>query len=253
VKGEEENPPHSLFVSDLHLCPSRPETAALFERFLDRVAPAADALYLLGDLFEYWAGDDDLAEPFHAAVVAALARLSRQGTALYLIRGNRDFLQGEAFAAACGGRFLADPTLIDLHGTPTLLAHGDRYCTDDADYQTFRARVRDPAWQAAFLARPLAERKQEIERLRAASETGKRAKPTRLMDVNPAAIAAALREAGCRRLIHGHTHRRARHALDLDGTPAERWVLGEWRATGDALRCDADGCVSVDFPGGVDS
>lgn len=236
---------HSLFVSDLHLGPERPETTQLFEAFLRHHASRADALYILGDLFEYWAGDDDLADPHHAAVVSALAQLRKSGTTVFFMHGNRDLLIGRTFAQAAQVQILADPTLIDLYGTPTLLMHGDTLCSDDQDYLAFRARVRDPAWQAEFLARPLAERKAEIEALRRRSETGKQLKSAMEMDVHAATVETVLREHAYPRLIHGHTHRPARHLHRVDGHDCERWVLDSWYDHGSYLRCDAAGCSAI--------
>lgn len=251
-----------IFASDLHLCPARPGTVHLFERFLESLAQRTDveALYLLGDLFEYWAGDDDLADPFNARICAAIQKVgagdtphskspggtarskSPGGMAIFFLPGNRDFLVGERFCAATGARLLPDEVVVDLAGTKTLLLHGDTLCTDDIEYQRFRALVRSPLWQRDFLALPLAERRAQIEALRAKSEQEKSGKPYAIMDVNAAAVARILHAHGVTRVIHGHTHRRARHDVGGVGRPAERWVLGDWGATGNALACDADGC-----------
>lgn len=234
-----------LFISDLHLCASRPEINRLFLEFLRGPARAAEALYILGDLFEYWAGDDDLGDPFNDSIVSALATHSRAGPALHVMHGNRDFLLDRAFAEACGARLISDPHGVDLFGTRTLLMHGDTLCTDDRDYQQFRTKVRAPAWRKGFLALPLAQRKQQIDALRRASESEKKRKPAALMDVNEAAVEAVLREYGYPRLIHGHTHRPARHAHNVDGRSCERWVLADWYRTGSCLRCDERGCTPV--------
>lgn len=236
---------HSLFIADLHLSPERPAITQIFEEFLRHAAPKAEALYILGDLFEYWPGDDDLADPHHAAIVRALAELSRGGTAVFILPGNRDFLMGSLFFEAIHAHLLPDPTLIDLYGTPTLLMHGDTLCSDDTDYLAFRATVRDPAWQAAFLARPLASRKAEIEALRRRSEHDKQTKSAESMDVHPDAVAAILREHAYPRLIHGHTHRPARHLHRIDGHDCERWVLDSWHEHGSYLHCDAAGCTAI--------
>ena len=236
---------HSLFVSDLHLSPERPQTARIFEDFARNTAPRAETLYILGDLFEYWAGDDDLADPHHAQIAATLAELSRGGTAIFIMHGNRDFLMGETFAQAAHARLIPDPTLIDLYGTPTLLTHGDTLCSGDTMYLAFRAQVREPAWQAEFLTRPLAARKAEIEALRRRSETDKQTKSVAEMDTYPDAVAATLREHGYPRLIHGHTHRPARHLHRVDNHDCERWVLGSWHERGSYLRCDAAGCEAI--------
>jgi UDP-2,3-diacylglucosamine hydrolase len=161
------------------------------------------------------------------------------------MHGNRDFLLGGEFAKACGGRLIEDPYTLDLFGTPTLLMHGDTLCTDDIDYQRFRTQVRAPAWQKGFLALPLEQRKRQIEAVRQTSESEKTRKAPEIMDVNPGAVEAALREHAYPRLIHGHTHRPARHVHRVDGRTCERWVLADWYLTGSYLRCDGRGCASV--------
>ncbi|NWG86330.1 MAG: UDP-2,3-diacylglucosamine diphosphatase [Hydrogenophilaceae bacterium] len=236
---------HSLFISDLHLSPGLPGAVALFRRFLSEIAPQAEALYILGDFFEAWIGDDDLALPFHADIAAALRQLSERGVRLYLMHGNRDFLLGERFCQASGASLLSDPQLIDLYGSPTLLAHGDQFCTDDLAYQAFRQQVRNPAWQAGFLAKPLAERREMARQLRAQSELEKAAKEMAIMDVNLDALAATLRKYGYPRLIHGHTHRPAHHLHEIDGHACERWVLPDWYEGGGYLRCSRQGCEAV--------
>jgi UDP-2,3-diacylglucosamine hydrolase len=239
--------PVSLFISDLHLCPSRPAIAALFRHFLREHAPQADALYILGDLFEYWAGDDDLEDPFNAQICHAL-RACATTTPIHLLVGNRDFLIGHDFAAASQITLLEEPTLLRLAGIPTLLTHGDTLCTDDTAYQNFRAVVRTPAWRDEFLSRPLIERKNQIETLRRRSEQEKQTKTAQLMDVNPDAVAAALRQHDYPRLIHGHTHRPGKHIHPIDGHPCERWVLGEWRDNGNYLILDNTGCRFQELP-----
>lgn len=211
----------------------------LFLDFLAGPAREAARLTILGDLFDYWAGDDDLADPFNKRVVVALRNLSDGNVRLEFMAGNRDFLIGDDFAAATGLTLLPDPCVRDIGGVKTLLTHGDVLCTDDADYQYFRAQVRNPAWRAAFLARPLAERKREIEALRARSEAEKQIKPLAIMDVNPAAVAAALADHGAQAMIHGHTHRQGRHEHHVAGKACQRWVLGDWHADrGNALACN---------------
>ncbi len=234
---------HTLLISDLHLCRSQPQITAAFERFLIEFAPHAEALYILGDLFEYWAGDDDLDDPFHQQIARGLHALSARGTRIYLLHGNRDLLMGQALASACGAILLSDPVLVDLYGKPTLLSHGDALCTDDTEYQQFRKLVHSAAWQQQFLAQPLAERKAYIEQLRARSRSEKQTKSLAIMDVNVDAVTALLRANAYPRLIHGHTHRPYRHVLHLDDHTCERWVLGDWDEHGYALRCDAGGCV----------
>jgi UDP-2,3-diacylglucosamine hydrolase len=237
-----------LFISDLHLCAARADVAQRFLRFLAGEARAAGALYILGDLFEYWAGDDDLGEPFNQEICAGLRRLTDAGTPIFFMAGNRDFLVGADFAAASGARLLAEPLLAEISGTPTLLVHGDSLCTDDIDYQRFRAQVRDPEWQAAFLNQPLAARRTQIEALRRLSDQEKRKKTMEITDVNDAAVAALVRAQGWPpRLIHGHTHRPARHLLDVDGHPCERWVLAAWEDSPSYLLVDRGGCRPVNL------
>lgn len=233
--------PHSLFISDLHLCVNSPNTTRLFHHFTQRIAPQAEALYILGDLFEYWAGDDDLNSPFHLEITTALRALSVQhGLNIYIMHGNRDFLMDKHLAKACNATLLADPVLLDLYGTPTLLTHGDALCTDDTAYQAFRQQVRDTSWQQQFLALPLAQRKAQIEVLRAKSESEKQQKSMSIMDVNLQAVHELLREYDYPRLIHGHTHRPAHHLHHLDDHTCDRWVLGDWDKNANALCCDAN-------------
>jgi UDP-2,3-diacylglucosamine hydrolase len=235
----------TLFVSDIHLSPARPDIVRLFRGFLLGQARGADALYILGDLFEYWAGDDDLGDPFASGIVRDLAGCADSGVRTYFMRGNRDFLAGEAFARAAGLSLLEDPKAIDLHGRSTLLTHGDELCTDDVPYQDFRRHVRSKGWIDAFLARPLEERRREIESLRALSEAEKRKKPAAIMDVNAGAVEGLLRRHGYPTLIHGHTHRPARHEHLVDGKRCERWVLADWYERGSYLVCDAHGVRSA--------
>lgn len=235
----------TLFVSDLHLCSERPAINEVFSRFLADTARTADALYILGDLFEYWLGDDDAEDPLGTGVANALSGLSSTGVRVLFMHGNRDFLVGRAFANRCGADLIRDPTLIDLYGTRTLLLHGDTLCTDDIDYQNFRARVRDPAYQATFLAQPLATRRARAREMRQQSEVSKRAKPSEIMDASIAAVEQMLREHGYPRMIHGHTHRPARHTHVVDGHACERWVLNDWYERGGYMRCDPTGCTAV--------
>ncbi len=240
---------HTLFISDLHLGAEHPHSMAAFRRFIAGIvqqacsehAQRAEALYILGDLFDYWAGDDDMGDVFHAEVISALRSLAQHGTRVYLMHGNRDLLMGEALATACQATLLNDPALVDLYGTPTLLSHGDTLCTHDAEYQRYRAQVHDADFQREFLAKPLAERKAYIAKLREHSMAEKREKDSAIMDVNDAAVAALLREHGYPRLIHGHTHRPNHHEHIIDGRSCERWVLGDWNDKANALRCDSSG------------
>ena len=237
-----------FFISDLHLCDSRPDINRVFFEFLRGPAREAEALYILGDLFEYWAGDDDLADPFNRSVAGALAEYSRTGIPLRFMHGNRDFLLGGEFAKACGITLLGDPHALDLLGTPTVLMHGDTLCTDDIDYQKFRAQVRSPAWQKGFLALPLEARKRQIEAVRQTSESEKTRKAPEIMDVNQGAVESALRAHAYPRLIHGHTHRPAKHIHHVDGRSCERWVLADWYRSGSYLRCDEHGCAPAQLP-----
>lgn len=237
-----------FFISDLHLCDSRPEINRVFFEFLRGPAREAETLYILGDLFEYWAGDDDLADPFNRSVAGALAEYSRAGIPVKFMHGNRDFLLDGEFAKACGITLLGDPHALDLFGTPTVLMHGDTLCTDDVDYQKFRAQVRNPAWQKGFLALPLEARKRQIEAVRQTSESEKTRKAPEIMDVNQGAVESALRTHAYPRLIHGHTHRPAKHIHRVDGRSCERWVLADWYRSGSYLRCDERGCTPVPLP-----
>ncbi|MBX9848001.1 MAG: UDP-2,3-diacylglucosamine diphosphatase [Rhodocyclaceae bacterium] len=230
-----------LFVSDLHLCPSRPVLTGLFCDFLREVVPGNDALYLLGDIFEYWAGDDDLTAPFNAQICSALKACDLPK---FVLPGNRDFLFGADFCAATGARLLPDEVVHDIAGTPTLLLHGDTLCTDDTAYQTFRQQVRGQAWRETFLAQPLAARKQQIEDLRRRSEEQKQMKSMSIMDVHPQAVADAFHRHGVSAMIHGHTHRLNTHQHQVDGHSCTRYVLGDWHDTpegGNYLACDTHG------------
>ncbi len=219
----------ALFVSDIHLSPQMPKTASAFFRFLEKQASGAKQLYLLGDIFEYWAGDDDLDDPFNRQVIEALQRLHERGVQLYWIAGNRDFLAGDGFARASGVTLLPDPFIAESAGQRVLLLHGDAQCTDDSGYMAFRRQVRDPAWQRAFLARPLAERKAIIAGMREGSRDAQREKSMAIMDVNLQAIARLFAEHRVGLMIHGHTHRPAVHRSDA----GVRYVLPDWD-------CDSD-------------
>lgn len=236
---------HSLFISDLHLCDSRPNITQAFIRFLQETATKAEALYILGDLFEYWAGDDAIAAGHQQAVIAALKSLSRQGVALFFMHGNRDFLLNDGFAQATLGKLLPDPTLLYLYGKPVLLSHGDMLCTDDIAYQQFRVQVRNIDWQSQFLSQALDERIAYIEQIRMKSEIEKSLKNMQIMDVNQQAVESMLREHGYPPLlIHGHTHRPDKHVVLVDNHICERWVLGDWYEQGSYLKLDDKGCES---------
>ena len=231
----------SLFVSDLHLTEERPEANERFISFVEGKARDAEALYILGDFFEYWVGDDDLGDPFNAVIGGLLSNLTRAGVRLYFLHGNRDFLIGERFCAATGARLLPDPSVHEVEGVKTLLVHGDTLCTDDLEYQAWRRRARDPAFQAEFLAKPLAERRQAVLEMREKSRLVVQGKTADIMDVNDDAVREAMRNHCVRRLIHGHTHRPGRHALQVDGERVERWVLPDWYGRGGYIEVDRRG------------
>ena len=235
----------TLFVSDLHLDPARPGITRLFGDFLDGEAREADALYILGDLFEAWVGDDD---PSDAAAFVAdrLKALTDAGVPVSFQRGNRDFLLGTDYARRTGMTLLPDPAVVLLHGQPTLLMHGDLLCTDDTAYQQFRAQTRDPVWQARFLSQPLDARLAFAQQARAASQARQGAlreagTMETITDVAPATVEDLFVQYGIDTLIHGHTHRPAIHALQAGGRERKRIVLGDWYAQGSVLRADAGG------------
>ena len=228
----------TLFISDLHLSAREAGTTRLFLDFLAGPAREATALYILGDLFDYWLGDDVLPLPFEQEIAGAIASLAATGTTVSFMPGNRDFLVGPGLLAAAGMRGLADPSSTAVAGTQTLLMHGDTLCTDDLAYAAFRRQVRQPEWQRHFLGQPLSVRQQVAEDLRARSEGAKQDKTEALMDVNDGAVAAAFREHGVTTLVHGHVHRQGMHEHVVDGRPCRRWVLGAWGATASYLRCD---------------
>ena len=238
------------FISDLHLRAERPDLTARFGAFLaDTAAARVETLFILGDLFEYWIGDDNLSDSFNAGVCALLRATADMGTRICFIAGNRDFLIGETFAAAAGIELLPETAIVGAGGTPTLIMHGDTVCTDDLPYQEFRRMVRAKEWQQDFLARPLPERRIEVESLRRRSAEAMLGKTAAIMDANAAAIRAALSAHGCTRLIHGHTHRPGREDIKLtDGSDAERWVLSDWdTGRGDALEIGPAGVRRLDL------
>jgi UDP-2,3-diacylglucosamine hydrolase len=237
--------PLAYFISDLHLQEAHPRTAEAFFAFLAQRAVHAQQLYLLGDLFEYWAGDDDLITPFNQHVADTLRAVSDAGVAVFWIAGNRDFLVGAAFAHAAGLTLLAEPHVVELGGTRLALVHGDAECTDDTAYMAFRRQVRDPAWQQQFLAMPLDERKAIVARLREGSREAHGDKSMAIMDVTPAAIAALHETTGSDVIIHGHTHRPALH---VDGA-RRRYVLPDWELDaqpprGGWIEVGADGAIT---------
>ncbi len=229
-----------LFISDLHLDAARPRATELFLAFLRENANDTDALYILGDLFEAWLGDDD-PDPHHARVQDAMRALTDTGVAGFFMHGNRDFLVGERFAARTGFTLLDDPAVIDLFGQRTLLMHGDTLCTDDVNYQKVRTMFRDPDWQREFLAQPLEARQAFANSARAESKAAQAGLAMDIMDVNRDAVDAAFLEHGLARLIHGHTHRPGVQTYLLEGKPRQRIVLGDWYEQGSVLTATPDG------------
>jgi UDP-2,3-diacylglucosamine hydrolase len=227
-----------LFISDLHLSTERPATVDRFLDFLDGRARNAASLYILGDLFDAWIGDDDDSTLAHR-VRAGLGALTGGGVAVFVQHGNRDFLIGGRFCAATGTELLGETAVVEVAGQASLLMHGDLLCTDDTDYLQARAMLRNPAFVADFLARPLAERAALAAEYRRRSGEATSLKADDIMDVSAGAVAAALREHGVQRLIHGHTHRQGVHRFDLEGTEAERVVLGEWHGDHGSVLVDS--------------
>ncbi len=239
--------PVALFISDLHLQASHPRTSQAFLDFLQQQAMTAQALYLLGDLFEYWAGDDDLDDPFNQAMTSALRAVSDAGVALYWIAGNRDFLAGSRFAAQSGATLLAEPHVAIIAGKNIVLLHGDAECTGDINYMAFRAMVRQPAWQAQFLSMPLARRKAIIAGLRQSSRTEQGGKSYEIMDVTPQAVRQVFDSSGAVVMIHGHTHRPALHR---DGATL-RYVLPDWECDTAPGEQPRGGWIAVDAQGHI--
>lgn len=233
--------PGTLFLSDLHLDDSRPQITRLFLDVLETLGRNADAVYILGDLFELWPGDDD-DSLLGRAITDGLRACVAYGTPVHLLHGNRDFLIGEQFTARSGCRLLDDPARIDLYGTPVLLMHGDILCTDDVDYQAFRAGVRDSRWQQAFLRQSLQARRDIAQALRGKSRASAREKPESIRDVNFDTVARFMADYGVQQLIHGHTHRPGIHEFEIAGKPARRMVLGDWYRRGSLLECTPQGC-----------
>lgn len=219
--------PSTYFISDLHLGPDLPRVTAGFLALLEKIRGAA-ALYVLGDLFEAWVGDDHR-DDYNNRVLDAFRALSASGTRLYFLHGNRDFLLGQDFAAATGGSLLPESALLELPRERVLLMHGDQLCTADEKYLAFRAQSRDPAWQAMMLGNPLEQRLMIAQMWRMQSKANNANKPENIMDVTPSEVERVLREAGAAVLLHGHTHRPQVHEFEVDGRPARRLVLGDWR------------------------
>jgi len=236
----------TLFISDLHLDPVRPDVAQAFFHFMENEAPQAEALYILGDFFEAWIGDD-LQHPFVDSVKQSLRALTDKGVPTYLMHGNRDFLIGEQFCTETGCQLLEDPTLLELYDRKVLLMHGDTLCTKDVDYLAFRSVVRNPVWQKDFLSKSLQERLAIAENIRAASKSKTSELQYEIMDVTQSEVEKVMSEQGVQLLIHGHTHRPAVHKLEVNGKTAERVVLGDWHAVGWKLIFDGAGYKLTDF------
>ncbi|MFJ1302076.1 UDP-2,3-diacylglucosamine diphosphatase [Pseudomonadota bacterium AL_CKDN230030165-1A_HGKHYDSX7] len=241
-------------ASDLHLGPATPATSEAFRAFLDAAADEAAALLLPGDIFDAWIGDDvaAAAPPWLTEVLQAVARTAAR-IPVWLGRGNRDFLMGQALADRVGAKLLPEPALLQTDFGDILLTHGDEFCTDDSPYQQFRAMVRDPRWQAEFLGKTIPERLALAQQARGESQAANQTKSMEIMDVNAQAIETAFRTSGVSVMVHGHTHRPARHVLEVDGKKRERWVLPDWDCDhanpprGGWLVIDQDGLVFYDL------
>ncbi|MBV7405436.1 UDP-2,3-diacylglucosamine diphosphatase [Enterobacter sp. ENT03] len=237
----------TLFIADLHLQTEEPAITAGFLRFLAGTAREAEALYILGDLFEAWIGDDD-PNPLHRQIAAALKALADAGVPVYFIHGNRDFLLGTRFARESGMTLLPEEKVLELYGKRLLILHGDTLCTDDAGYQAFRAKVHQPWLQKLFLALPLFIRMRIAAKMRADSTSANRTKSQAIMDVNPHAVVNVMENHQVQHLIHGHTHRPAIHTLTANGEPAYRYVLGAWHQEGSMVKVTADKIELIAFP-----
>jgi UDP-2,3-diacylglucosamine hydrolase len=238
----------ALFVSDVHLHASAPRTVEAFFSFLHRHAIHAERLYLLGDLFEYWAGDDDLQTPFNRQVALELRRVAEAGVAVFWIAGNRDFLLGEKFASEAKLSLLPDPFVTRIGMHDLVLTHGDALCTDDISYMAFRTQVRNQAWQDAFLSKPLDDRQSIIEGMRSGSREAQRMKAADIMDTNAEAVAELFRSTEAPVMIHGHTHRPAKHVTGSGDSLRVRYVLPDWDCDGKVLR---GGWIALDRTGAI--
>ncbi len=236
----------TLFISDLHLEPQKPAIVQAFVQFATEKTQHIDALYILGDFFEAWIGDD-FENAFADALKNTLKSISSRGVPVFFMHGNRDFLIGELFAEQTGCTLLPDPTIIDLYGTPTLLMHGDTLCTDDIAYQQFRTMVRNPNWQQELLSKSIAERLAIAQNLRDISKEKTSEKTAEIMDVNPDEVLRVMEQYQVQRLIHGHTHRPATHQLIANGLPAQRTVLGDWGSDGWYLKVSKAQTDLLDF------
>jgi len=237
----------TLFIADLHLQTEEPAITAGFLRFLQGEARRADALYILGDLFEAWIGDDD-PNPLHREIAIAIKALVDSGVPCFFVHGNRDFLLGKRYARDCGMTLLAEETVLDLYGRNILIMHGDTLCTDDTGYLAFRAKVHTPWIQTLFLALPLFIRSRIAAKMRAGSKAANSSKSMTIMDVNPQAVVSVMAKHQVQWLIHGHTHRPYMHDLTVNGKPAHRVVLGAWHTEGSMIKVTPDGVELIAFP-----
>jgi len=237
----------TLFIADLHLQTEEPAITAGFLRFLQGEARHADALYILGDLFEAWIGDDD-PNPLHREIAIAIKALVDSGVPCFFVHGNRDFLLGKRYARECGMTLLAEETVLDLYGRNILIMHGDTLCTDDTGYLAFRAKVHTPWIQTLFLALPLFIRSRIAAKMRAGSKAANSSKSMTIMDVNPQAVASVMAKHQVQWLIHGHTHRPYMHDLTVNDKPAHRVVLGAWHTEGSMIKVTPDGVELIAFP-----
>ena len=237
----------TLFIADLHLQTEEPAITAGFLRFLRGEAKSADALYILGDLFEAWIGDDD-PNPLHREMAAAVHALVDSGVPCYFIHGNRDFLIGKRYARESGMTLLPEEQVLDLYGRKVLIMHGDTLCTDDIGYLAFRAKVHTPWIQKVFLALPLFIRNRIAARMRAGSKAANSSKSMTIMDVNPQAVVRVMEKHDVQWLIHGHTHRPDVHSLIANGQPAHRVVLGAWHTEGSMVKVSPEGVELIAFP-----
>lgn len=234
----------TLFISDLHLEEERPEITRAFFEFLDNKAQDIDALYILGDFFEAWIGDDENT-PLQAKVKSKLREISDSGTQIFLMHGNRDFLIGQQFCEETGATLLEDPATVSLYGKDVLLMHGDSLCTKDIEYMKFRKNMRDSEWQTLFLKRSLPERQIVAQQLRAISQAKNKGKTLEIMDVTPSEVESSLMQHNVDTLIHGHTHRPAIHEIEANGKAAKRIVLGDWEKNVWYLKADATGEIEL--------
>lgn len=237
----------TLFIADLHLQTEEPAITAGFLRFLQGEARHTDALYILGDLFEAWIGDDD-PNPLHREIAIAIKALVDSGVPCFFVHGNRDFLLGKRYARDCGMTLLAEEIVLDLYGRNILIMHGDTLCTDDTGYLAFRAKVHTPWIQTLFLALPLFIRSRIAAKMRAGSKAANSSKSMTIMDVNPQAVASVMAKHQVQWLIHGHTHRPYMHDLTVNDKPAHRVVLGAWHTEGSMIKVTPDGVELIAFP-----